>query len=165
MAAAQPRPAPTAIKDLGGRPPGREKEMKLVKLTMLAATAAFASMAFIGASSASATHTVIQLCKEQELVLCLAGNLITHPLKGKILALAKKGTFKALFTITCPSGHGESTELLFTGTEEIPLTLAELVFYRLRRRMQSGRSCPKPGRESNLTTRSRTRMVPASPHG
>jgi hypothetical protein len=104
--------------------------MKLAKLAMLAATAAFAAMAFIGASSASAAHPVIQLCKEElQLLLCEAKNLVKHPLKGSVLALAEKGTFKALFTITCKEGMGDSTELEFFGAaNKVELTLASLTF-------------------------------------
>ena len=103
--------------------------MKIVKLTMLVAIAAFASMAFIGASSASATHQVIQLCKAQELLLCAAGNLIKHPLKGRVLLLLGKFSLKALFSITCPSGHGESDELeFFSNGAPVNLTLTSLTF-------------------------------------
>lgn len=102
--------------------------MKIVKLTMLAAIAAIAAMAFIGVSSASALlHPVIQLCKAQQLLLCETKNLIKHPLKGRLLLLPGKGTFKALFTATCTGGMGNSNEFEF-GTTEIKQELAELTF-------------------------------------
>jgi hypothetical protein len=85
--------------------------MKLLKLTMLAATAAVAASAFIGASSASAvtTHRWIALCDAQQLLLCETNHLIKHPLLGRLLLLKGAGEFNAGFvTIKCTSGHGET---------------------------------------------------------
>jgi hypothetical protein len=83
--------------------------MKLIKLTLLAATAAVAATAFIGASSASA-HAWIAVCLKQELLECK--NLAKHPLLGRLLVLQLgTGTFKSNFTIECTEGQGESNEL------------------------------------------------------
>ena len=100
--------------------------MKIVRPIMLAAIVVVAAMAFIGASSASAAHPVIQLCKAQELLLCATGNLIKHPLKGTLLLSLGKFAYKGLFTITCTSGVGHSAELEFAGSGKVDLTLAEL---------------------------------------
>jgi hypothetical protein len=107
----------------------REGEgMNILRPIMLGTIAAFATMACVGASSASAaTHEVIQLCKAQELLLCATTNLIKHPLKGRFLDLAGKGTFKGLFTITCTSGMGDSNEFAF-GEKEIKEELVALTF-------------------------------------
>jgi hypothetical protein len=105
--------------------------MKLVKLATLAATAAFAAMAFIGASSASAvvTHPIIQLCKAETLLLCADGNLIKHPLKGRLLATqVGTGEFNGNFTIKCKEGSGKSTETEAFGNEKIDSQLEELTF-------------------------------------
>jgi len=88
--------------------------MKLLKLTMLAATAALAASAFIGASSASAltTHPVIQLCDVPQLVLCEEKHLLTPPSaleNSKLVLLVGEGEFNAGFvTVKCTSGEGES---------------------------------------------------------
>jgi hypothetical protein len=86
-------------------------QMKLVKLTMLAATAAIAGMAFIGASSASATPTWIAICGKLQLLNCENKWLVKHPLLGRLIALAGPGAFNAGFvTIECASGEGNSTQ-------------------------------------------------------
>jgi hypothetical protein len=91
----------------------RRIKMKLVKLTMLAATAAVAASAFIGASSASAvTHPWIQLCDIQTLLLCPTEHLIKHPLLGRFLLLTGPGAFEAGFvTVKCASGMGDTNEV------------------------------------------------------
>jgi hypothetical protein len=83
--------------------------MKPIKMTLLAATAAVAAMAFIGASMASATPPWIGVCKNAELLKC--ANLVKHPLLGDILALASEGTFKGGFEITCKEGMGLSNQI------------------------------------------------------
>jgi hypothetical protein len=85
--------------------------MKLVKLTLLAATAAIAAMAFIGASSASATPPWIAICGKLQLLNCENQWLVKHPLLGRLIALAKPGKFNAGFvTVECASGEGNSTQ-------------------------------------------------------
>jgi hypothetical protein len=100
--------------------------MKLIKMALLAATAAVAAMAFIGASSASATPPWIGICKNAELLNC--ANLVKHPLLGRILALAGEGTFKSSFSITCKSGHGKSNEIESQQNGSFKGTLEELKF-------------------------------------
>jgi len=99
--------------------------MKLLKLTMLAATAAVAASAFIGASSASAlegSHKWIALCDAQELLLCKTEHLLKHPLEGKALLLAGPGEFNAGFvTVKCTSGHG-ATNFAASQQEQEPET-------------------------------------------
>jgi hypothetical protein len=115
--------------------------MKLLKLTMLAATAAVAASAFIGASSASAvSHKWIALCNAQTLNLCPTANLIKHELLGKALLLQPKpGEFNAGFvTVKCPEGHGETNaiqsqqEQSVENTATVPTTafLAKLEFLK-----------------------------------
>jgi hypothetical protein len=55
--------------------PGRENQVKLIKMVGLAAVAALLAMAFVGASSAMAEDTA--LCSEDELV-CDEANIVTH---------------------------------------------------------------------------------------
>jgi hypothetical protein len=87
--------------------------MKLVKLVMLAATAAVAASAFIGASSASAvTHPWIALCDEPVLLLCPPTHLMKHPLLGRFLLLTGPGEFNAGFVaVKCESGMGDTNEV------------------------------------------------------
>jgi len=83
--------------------------MKIVKLTMLAAIAAITAMAFIGASTATATPSWIAVCLKAELLNCKS--LATHPLLGRLVALGGKGTFKAGFvTIECSGSEGWSVQ-------------------------------------------------------
>ena len=87
--------------------------MKIVKLTMLAATAVIAAMAFIDATAASATPPWIAVCLKTELLNCANANLAKHPLLGRVIVLKKGDVFKAGFvTIECTSGesHSEDTE-------------------------------------------------------
>jgi hypothetical protein len=101
--------------------------MKLVKLTLLAATAAVAATALIGASSASATPTWIGVCKQLELLNCV--NLVKHPLNGKILALVGPGKFNSGFvTVECASGKGHSNLIASQQNGEFKGTLEELKF-------------------------------------
>jgi hypothetical protein len=100
--------------------------MKLIKVALLAATAVVTAMAFIGASTASATPTWIGICKNAELLNC--ANLVKHPLLGKILALAGPGTFKSNFEISCTSGHGLSNAIQSQQNESFTGTLEELTF-------------------------------------
>jgi hypothetical protein len=105
--------------------------MKIANPIPLAVIAAFAAMGLIGASSASATttHKVIQLCKAQELLLCAAGNLIKHPLKGRLLlTLAGGAEFNSVFTVKCPTGSGSSAEFEGFGNDKIDTKLEKLVF-------------------------------------
>jgi hypothetical protein len=85
--------------------------MKLAKLVMLAATAAAVTMAFIGASTASATPPWIARCKTPTLLNCTAANRVTHPLLGKLRFLLGEGFFQFAFKITCKSGLGESNSI------------------------------------------------------
>jgi hypothetical protein len=86
--------------------------MKLVKLTLLAAIASIAAMAFIGASSASATPTWIAICGKMQLLNCENQWLVKHPLPGRLIALVGPGKFNAGFvTVECASGEGWSTEM------------------------------------------------------
>jgi hypothetical protein len=103
--------------------------MKLLKLTMLAATAAVAASAFIGASSASAAHPVLALCDAPQLLLCEASHLIAHPLEGRYLLLIGAGAFSAGFvTIKCTGGHGESNTRPSQETGGLKATLEKLTF-------------------------------------
>jgi hypothetical protein len=68
--------------------------MRLIKTFGLAAMAAIVAMAFVGASSAMATSTV--LCKANELV-CAVGNVYT----GHVEALSTKAVIKGPVTATC----------------------------------------------------------------
>jgi len=105
--------------------------MKLVKLTMLAATAAVAASAFIGAASASAvtSHPWIALCDAQQLLLCETSHLIKHPLKGRVLTTAGPGAFNAGFvTVECASGIGESNLVESQQLEQFLATLESLTF-------------------------------------
>jgi hypothetical protein len=83
--------------------------MKLVKLTMLAATAAVAVMAFIDVSTAFATPPWIAVCLKQELLSCAKGNLVKHPLLGRIAVTAGVNTFASNFKIECTKASGESS--------------------------------------------------------
>ena len=99
--------------------------MRLIKITLLAATAAVAAMAFIGGSTASATGTWIGLCKAAELLNCAKANLTKHPLKGKLITLAGKSIFQSNFKTTCEVGEGETASIeaqqqaSFKGTIEL----------------------------------------------
>jgi hypothetical protein len=85
--------------------------MKLIKLTLLAATAAVVAMAFIGGSAASAAskHPWIAICFEQKLLQCASRP--KHPLLGKLRLLISISLFKAGFSIECQSGEGETNEV------------------------------------------------------
>jgi hypothetical protein len=96
--------------------------MKLIKLVMLAATAALAASALIGPSSASAvgTHRWIALCDAQELLLCSTAHLMKHELLGRLLLLKGAGVFNTGFVnVQCTSGHGE-TNLVQSQQEQEP---------------------------------------------
>jgi hypothetical protein len=82
--------------------------MKLIKMALLAATAAVAATALIGASTASATGPWIAICKKAELLNCTAANRVKHPLLGRIRGLLGETSFLSNFKITCTSGLGES---------------------------------------------------------
>jgi hypothetical protein len=102
--------------------------MKFIKMALLAATAAVAAMAFIGASSASATPTWMTFCKTPELLNCATANRVTHPLLGKIRALAGKGFFLSAFKIECASGEGESNSIESQQNGAIKGSLQTLTF-------------------------------------
>jgi hypothetical protein len=104
--------------------------MKLVKLTMLAATAAIAASAFVGASSASAlTHKIGALCDAAQLLLCETSHLIKHPLLGRGLLVVGPGKFAAGFvTIECSSGLGETNEVQSQQEGAFKATLEKLAF-------------------------------------
>jgi len=103
--------------------------MKLVKLTMLAATAAVVAMAFIGASSASATPPWISICKGAKVELLNCANRVTHPLLGRLIALVGKGSFKAGFVnIECEKGEGWSNQIEAQQSEKFLGTLEALHF-------------------------------------
>ena len=72
--------------------------MRLIKILGLTAVAGIASMAFIGASSATATSTV--LCEVNELE-CPAGKKYT----GHIEALSAKTELKGALNMTCKHSH------------------------------------------------------------
>lgn len=101
--------------------------MKLVKLTMLAATAALAASALIGSSSASAvTHPWIALCDAQQLLLCATSHLLKHPLLGRFLLSAGAGKFNAGFvTVECTFGFGE-TNLVESQQKQNPVSTSFL---------------------------------------
>jgi hypothetical protein len=64
--------------------------VKLIKMLGLAAVAATAAMAFLGAASASAgIHESIGFCLKNETLLCAPANLVTVPAGGSILLLAE----------------------------------------------------------------------------
>ena len=131
MAAKLRCPDPDHDKSSAGKPPGRENQMKLVKLTMLAATAAVVAMAFIGASSASATPPWISICLSQvggePLLNCT--NRVKHPLPGRLIILVGPGSFKAGFVnIECPKGEGHTNQVESQQNLEFKATLEELTF-------------------------------------
>src|SRR6476469_3536806 len=73
--------------------------MRLIKMLGLAAIAALAEMAFVGASNASATNTV--LCKVNQLV-CPAGSEYTGHVEWLAIEPTLKGTFVGISgTYTC----------------------------------------------------------------
>jgi hypothetical protein len=100
--------------------------MRLIKMALLAATAAVVAMAFIGASTASATENWIAMCLSQELLNC--EDLAAHPLEGQIRALAGNGFFKGNFKIECPSGEGESNTIKSQQEANFNGTLESLTF-------------------------------------
>jgi hypothetical protein len=107
--------------------------MRLIKMALLAATAAVVAMAFIGASTASATGPWIGFCKEatkpaEVLLNCKSGVFIKHPLKGQIRALAGKGFFLSNFKIECTSGEGESNAVESQQETNFEGTLESLTF-------------------------------------
>jgi hypothetical protein len=105
--------------------------MKLVKLTMLAATAAIAATAFIGASSASAVvHPWYVICKPGGPSLLLnCPNRVTHPLLGRLIPLAGPGKFNAGFvTVECESGEGNSNQIEAQQNGSFKGTLEKLTF-------------------------------------
>jgi hypothetical protein len=97
-------------------------------MALLAATAAVAAMAFISASTASATAPWIGLCKAQELLNCANANLIEHPLEGKLRFLVGKGFILSNFKIECESGEGESNEIEAQQETSFKGTLESLTF-------------------------------------
>ena len=74
------------------------------------------------------SHSWIGLCKAQELLNCAKANLIKHPLKGKIRALAGKGFFLSNFKIECSSGEGTSSEIESQQETSFKATLESLTF-------------------------------------
>ena len=76
----------------------------------------------------TADHSWIALCKVSELLLCANGNLIKHPLLGRLLLEVGAGEFKAAFSIKCPSGLGRSLELESQQESEFNTTLKSLFF-------------------------------------
>jgi hypothetical protein len=109
-------------------PPEKEQEMKIVRMMMLAATAAVVAMALVGASSASATPPWIAVCLKAELLNCK--NLTKHPLLGKVLATAGLSEFEAgIYTSTqCSSGVGESNLIESQQNGTFKGTLEKLTF-------------------------------------
>jgi hypothetical protein len=102
--------------------------MKIVKLTMLVATAAVATSAFIGAASASAvtSHKWIALCDSQQLLLCETTHLLKHPLLGNLRLLLGASEFNLGFvTLKCTSGEGE-TNAVESQQEQEPETTANV---------------------------------------
>src|SRR5262245_2278541 len=64
--------------------------MRFVKMFGLAAIAAVAAMAIVGAATASAgIHESIGFCLQNEGLLCQTANLIDPPAGGKLLILAE----------------------------------------------------------------------------
>jgi hypothetical protein len=64
--------------------------VRLNKMLGLAAVAATAAMAFIGASTASAgIHEAIGFCLKNEPLLCASANLVTQPVGGGVIFLAE----------------------------------------------------------------------------
>jgi hypothetical protein len=102
--------------------------MKLAKLVILAATATIAAMAFIGASTASATAPWIARCKKVELLNCTAANRVTHPAKGKLRLLLGISIFGFAFKVECASGQGESDSIESQQSGAIKGTLESLSF-------------------------------------
>ena len=103
--------------------------MKLIKLTLLAATAAVAAMSFIGASSALATPPWIALCDAPQLLNCEVKHLIKHPLLGRVLLLAGPGKFNAGFVnVECTSGAGKTNEVESQQETNFKATLESLTF-------------------------------------
>ena len=102
--------------------------MRLIKMTLLAATAAVAALAFIGASTALATGPWIGVCKAAELLNCAKANLIKHPLNGKLRSLVGKGFFQSNFKIECESGEGESNSISSQQSANFVGTLESLTF-------------------------------------
>jgi len=106
--------------------------MKLVKLTMLAATAALAGSAFIGASSASAvTHPWYAVCLGgvTPLLLCEVGQLAKHPLLGRFEIAVGPGKFNSGFvTVECEKGTGISNEVESQQNGAFKATLESLAF-------------------------------------
>ena len=100
--------------------------MRLIKMALLATTAAVAATAFIGASTASATENWIAVCLSEELLDCV--NLAAHPLEGQIRALAGPGLFKANFNIECEKGTGESNKIESQQETALKGTLEKLDF-------------------------------------
>ena len=101
--------------------------MKLVRLTLLATTAAIAAMAFIGASSASAEPPWYVICKTGKLLNC--ANRVTHPLLGRLISLAGPGKFNAGFvTVECESGEGNSNQIEAQQNGSFKGTLEKLTF-------------------------------------
>jgi hypothetical protein len=108
---------------------GKEHQMKIVMLTLLAATAAVAATAFIGASSASATPPWLGWCIVPQLLNCTKENLVKHPLLGRVLTEAGPGKFNAGFvTVECESGMGTSNEIEAEQEKEFKGTLESLTF-------------------------------------
>ena len=98
--------------------------MRLVKMFGLAAVAAVAALAFVGATSASATDT--QLCKVHTGLTCEAGNAVTS--HHMVLASGSIGKLLAAINVLClgilieatPLGLGNpqlihTTSFTFTG--------------------------------------------------
>jgi hypothetical protein len=99
--------------------------MRLIKMALLAATAAVVAMAFIGASTASANPSTIGACKTVTLLNC--GSLVAVE-NGKIRALAGKGYFLSNFKIECESGEGESNSIESQQETNFSGTLESLTF-------------------------------------
>jgi hypothetical protein len=103
--------------------------MKIVKLTMLVATAAIAATAFIGVSSASATPPWIAICGKPQLLNCEGKWLVKHPLLGRIILLAGQSIFNIGFVkVNCASGEGHSNEIESEQKGEFKGTLESFPF-------------------------------------
>jgi hypothetical protein len=102
--------------------------MRLIKMALLAATAAVVAMAFIGASTASATKPWRGICLKNTPLNCAKADLAKHPLLGLLLASAGKGFFLSNFKIECESGEGKSNALESQNEAAVEGELESLTF-------------------------------------
>jgi opacity protein-like surface antigen len=106
--------------------------MKLVKLTVLTATAMLAAMGLLTASSASATPPWVVLCDAQQLLNCEANHLLAHPLPGRFLLLLGGGSggskLEFATTNSCESGMGQTSEVSSQQKNEFSANLESLTF-------------------------------------